>query len=143
MARFCEYISCKHYIYLSSEDSKDVFPTNTMTDFVIELPEPLPLAGGHWEMALMEASYDKNIHNDHESVFLLCDVCEYSQVHNSSQPILRKLKHHPSYRVLQHFVDIKQSELKRIHFRMVDTKLQPIVYSGSFYFTLLLQKKDL
>jgi len=142
---FCEHhyksSSCKHYLYISSEDSRDVFPKNTMTDFVVELPDTVHLDDGPWEMALMDVSYDKNIHTNRATIYLLCDVCEYSRVHYSSQPILRKLMRHSSYRILQHFVDIKTSEIKRMHFRMVDAQLQPIVHTGLFDCTLLLQRK--
>jgi len=92
-------------------------------------------------MALMDVSYDKNIHTNRATIYLLCDVCEYSRVHHSSQPILRKLMRHSSYRILQHFVDITKSEIKYMHFRMVDAHLQPVVHNGSFECTLLLQKK--
>ena len=95
-------------------------------------------------MALLEANYDKDILKDHGSLYLLCDICEYSVVHKNKQPILRKLMWHTSYRVLKHFMNIQhKKEIKRLHFRLVDVNLQPVVYTGSFYFTLLLQKKDL
>ena len=148
MAWFCEH-ECKspskrEYIYLSSEDSQDLYPDNNMTDFVVELPQTIHLDEGQWEMALMEANYDKDIHKDHGSLYLLCDICEYSIVRNNKQPILRKLMWHTSYRLLQHFMNIQhKKEIKRLHFRLVDVNLQPVVYTGSFYCTLLLQKKDL
>ena len=145
MAWFCEQ-ECKsssrrEYIYISSEDSKDLYPKNSMTDFIVELPETIHLGEGQWEMALIETTYDRNVHVDHQSMYLLCDVCEYSHVHNNKQPILRKLLFHKTYRVLQHFVDIQtRNELKRLHFRLVDVNLQPVIHTGSFYCTLLLQK---
>ena len=131
-------------MYVSSEDSQDLYPNNNMTDFVVELPETIHLDEGQWEMALIEAHYDKDIHKDHGSLYLLCDVCEYSLVRNNKQPILRKLMYHTSYRVLQHFVDIPtKKEMKRLHFRLVNVNLESVFHQGSFDCTLLLQKKDI
>lgn len=142
--------SCEHnyspseehyYLYISSEDCKQLFPKNNISHFEVELPETLYLSKGKWEIALMEATYDKDIHKDYESMYLLCNLCEDSFVHNNKQPILRKVQWNTSYRVLQHFVDVTTTQIRHIRLRFVDLQLQPVTQSGSFYCTLLLQKK--
>ena len=47
------YASSGFYLYLSSVDSVDYFPSNTLDNFIVKLPELYKLPG-HWEVALTE-----------------------------------------------------------------------------------------
>ena len=43
------------YLFLSSEDSKELFPTNAPSDFSVKLPYPIDLRG-NWTCALVQCS---------------------------------------------------------------------------------------
>ena len=132
----------RHYIQLCSEDSKERYPENEVTNFTSELPKPLYLKG-QWEMALMEAVYNKDLHSPYYSMYILCDICEDNIVHNNVRPILRKMTREPFLKV-PIFVNVKSEFIQRIRISMVDSKLRPLKnVSGGFSCSLLLRRKGI
>ena len=70
------------YVQLSSNDSKNSFPSNESFDFTVELSEAI---SGNYRVALVEIfsnEFDEQLH-------ILCDVVEPYQVRNSFFPVLR------------------------------------------------------
>ena len=64
------------YVQLSSNDSKNSFPSNESFDFTVELSEAI---SGNYRVALVEIfsnEFDEQLH-------ILCDVVEPYQVRNS------------------------------------------------------------
>ena len=79
------------YLFLSSEDSKDLYPQNTPQDFTVQLPERIQLTG-EWTLALVEIEYPTSFsRNPPASLWFEVDLCETSIVGDRKLPVLRRL----------------------------------------------------
>lgn len=103
-----------HYLFLSSQDSKEQYPANTATDFTIELPKVYNLEG-RWECALVEIDPGVNAN----TLYVCTDLCQESYVENTMAPILRRLsnikkgKKQFEYSV-PFYVEVKKTQVDRI-----------------------------
>lgn len=81
----------KFYVFLCSEDSKDIYPQNTAQDFIVQLPERVQLSGT-WSVAVAEVEYP-SIFNGVAPAYLWMeiDLCDTSIVGNKKLPVLRQL----------------------------------------------------
>lgn len=130
----------RYQFYLCSEDSENLQPQNKVTDFIVELPEPLDLPG-IWEVGLYQADY--RLSRQSGNIYLCCDLCEESLIHGRQLPILQKLEPRGGYfNPIPLFVDVKADFIRRIHLCLLDTELKPMpVESGKFECTLILRRQ--
>lgn len=77
-----------HYFFVSSEDSKEIYPMNSLSDFIVELPKIYDL-DGQWEIALLDVEVRKKSASMPD-MYLFCDLCENSYTLHSELPILRR-----------------------------------------------------
>ena len=95
-----------------------------MTDFVVELPQVVDLAGD-WEVALYQADY--RFSSNVGSMYVFCDLCEESYIYGQQLPVLHKIKGKNSYvNATPSYVHVKPSQIQRIHVYVTDSKLEPI-----------------
>ena len=75
------------YLFLSSANSIETYPNNHALDFTVTLPQPIDLTEGLWVCALLDIDMlaDKTAV---EEIRVYCDICQYSFVGDSFQPIL-------------------------------------------------------
>ena len=57
--------STQFYLWLPSNSSMDVFPSNTLSEYRVQLPQTIQLAG-EWEVALTEIQYPHSWNNVHD-----------------------------------------------------------------------------
>ena len=78
------------YIYLSSDDSLDIYPKNSPGSFYSKFCLPIT---GKWEIALLQLqyinSYIQNI--PPKNLYICCDICNESYLSNMKLPILRRI----------------------------------------------------
>lgn len=78
-------------LFISSNDCSDLYPNNSPTDFIIELPNVLEL---HEPCVIvlneLEISGDFQ-KNGIKELYILCDICESSFVNNGMHPVLRRI----------------------------------------------------
>ena len=75
------------YLFLNSQNSKDLHPENVSTDFTIDLPRAYSLEGD-WECALKEIEVSLK-----EDTLIVCsDICRESYAENTMLPVLRVLR---------------------------------------------------
>jgi hypothetical protein len=83
------------YLYLSSQQSTDVYPTNKPTAFTVDIKTPIFLDNPQdYEIALVEAEvpFFKNAGGiDATNFFILCDIVDSSIVNGFNAPILRRI----------------------------------------------------
>ena len=84
------YASSGFYLYLSSVDSVEYFPSNTSDNFIVKLPELYKLRG-HWEVALTEIHLPARAGQTAESFSVYSDICEETVIGGIKKPVLRKL----------------------------------------------------
>ena len=108
------------YIHLSSDNCKDLYPSNTTSDFKVQLPERFELQGT-WKCALVEIEYTlpSTLPTTISSLYLNTNICDGSIVGPTKLPILRRLPLIPGTRrdvySLPHYYPIKTYQLDVIH----------------------------
>ena len=105
------------YLFLSPNDSSQVFPDNTNTEYITELNKPL---SGNLIVALAEFQCI----NLPDSCYVFCDIISPSLVKNQDLPLLRIVnkKGEPSH---LHYFKVSHPNVQRIKITITDTKLQP------------------
>ena len=115
-----------HYLFLSSNDSKDEYPDNMSTEFTIELPRVYTLEG-QWECALAEI--EPNVNTD--TLYVCADLCQESYAENTMIPVLRRLRNikkgkKPFEFPVLYYVPVKKTHIDRIRIFIRGGKLQLI-----------------
>ena len=132
-----------HYLFLSSQSSKEQHPNNTSTDFTVELPKTYYLEGT-WEVALKEL--ETRINED--LFYVLSDVCQESSVGGTLTSVLRSVRREKKKDVLFTFTDpyyitVRPDQLPRVRIYIRGRDLQSVKMDSSvLYCTLHLRKKD-
>ncbi|OOZ37152.1 hypothetical protein BOW52_10365 [Solemya elarraichensis gill symbiont] len=119
----------EHYLFLSSQNCKDLRPNNIASDFTVELPQPYTLEGV-WECGLKEI----DVSLKEEMMYVCSDICRESYAENTLLPVLRLLpnevkgKKRETYLVFEDpfYVRIKADTLTRVRIFIRGGRLQHI-----------------
>ncbi len=85
-------MSEEYYLFLSSDDSKETYPTNKPCDFTVILPRRIALTEGDWCCALLQTTFaTKKI--GYKPLLFLCDIVQESYVSEGFSPVLNLLHH--------------------------------------------------
>ena len=90
------------YVWISSDQNKDIYPNNKPYQFKIQLPQTIPI-NGNCLIGLCEIRGLKKQRS--KEIFICCDQCQYSIVDDKLYPVLRcvdtsdevKIIHTPFY----------------------------------------------
>lgn len=79
-------------VYLSSQDSKHLYPSNMPTSFVSHLAEPIAQKG-QYMVALLEVNIPplSTKYSQDKLLTIYCSICEHSLASDTKLPILRKV----------------------------------------------------
>ena len=108
------------YLYLSSNDSLDYYPTNNPFDFTVNLPYSL---SGQFVVALAEVHYTSH----EEELFIFCDLCEDSYIKDNSLPILRTVSNIGEFSNL-YFHTVTRKSIQRIRIYITNKNLDKPSY---------------
>lgn len=134
----------QHYIFISSDDSTNYHPTNSPSQFCVELPQTLNLPGV-WYCALTDIQL-KGSAPVFEEMNVVCDLCEHSYIRNNLQPILRRIPGEGKKRTTYSFsplyyFKVSCDQVNRININILDSKLSPAsVLQGTLICTLHLRR---
>lgn len=78
------------YISLSSDGSKNYYPSNYAGDFTIKLPATLNLNTPGWVCGLCEIEFMPT-NSTPKTLFVLMDICQESIVNSQTLPLLRAI----------------------------------------------------
>ena len=81
------------YVYLSSDDCKELYPNNNGVSFTVRLPERVMLDRGAWSCGLFECCLEVDSKKE-KTYFICCDTIEQQYVAGVGLPVLRA--HNPS-----------------------------------------------
>lgn len=110
----------ERYLFLTSNDSRELFPSNNSTNFTIELPSFLV---GVNSVSLMEFHCETFL----EPVFVFCDVVRSSHVKDSLLPVLRLIS--TIGEVSNSFpIASSRSDIIRLTFKIMSLDLTPPHY---------------
>ena len=73
-----------HYLFLNSQNSRNLYPYNEACDFTVEQLRPYILEG-QWECGLKEI----NIPLKEETMTICSNLCQESYIENTMLPVLR------------------------------------------------------
>ena len=109
---------------------------------MVELPERLNLVG-KWEVALCDFHLSEG---SLEMLYIFADLCDYSYVRDSVQPILRIIYPHTSEKnyIFPHifYIPITNNTFTRINFYIKDKTLRLLTtLTGEIQMTLHFKKK--
>ena len=133
-----------HYLFLCSEDSKEMHHNNNSSDFIVELPFPYNL-DGKWECSLIDLIFFPPGPNL-AKYYIFCDICVDSYVKNNSLPCLRVVGYRGgSHRTFSNpfYVSVKQQIIQRVHVYIRDSDSCSVSFTkGYTCCTLHLRKVD-
>lgn len=119
-----------HYLYLTSEDSKETHPENNSFDFTVELPRSLTLEGD-WECSLKELGFSNQIKSDF--LYICSDICEESLACDTVYPILRVIYNDQKrkWKALTFqdpfYIKLRRQNVSRIRIFIRGRRLEPLV----------------
>ena len=94
--------------FLSNEDSADIYPNNTNSNFTVELPEPLEL-NQDYLCCLTEINF-----SGADNSYIICsDIIDYSHYNGSLHPVLRIVNRSTVFNKPYLFT-LKQNRISRI-----------------------------
>lgn len=82
----------EYYLFLSSDDSKETYPSNSPCDFTVILPRRITLTDGDWHCALLETTFSSK-KTGYRPLLFLCDIVRESYVSGGFSPVLNILHH--------------------------------------------------
>ena len=140
----------QHFVFLSSSDSSELFPSNNPSDFTVQLAGTLDLKGT-WYAGLKEVRITNKVQEEEEEEapreLLICsDLCEdvfyggtklgiLRRIHRSVKPpVLVKIFHESFY------FKVAQSQLNKIRILIRGESNQPVNIRGRTSCTLHLKR---
>ena len=133
-----------HYFFVSSEESKDIYPMNSLLDFTVELPRMYDLEG-QWEIALLDMEVRKRSVSMPD-LYLFCDLCENSYSLHSELPVLRRFTLKAGMRInltfpTPYYIKLSRHMFNRFRIYLRNKVGQSIaVDKGTLYCTLHIRK---
>ena len=134
-------LNMSHYFFVSSEDSKDIHPMNSLSDFIVELPRMYDLEG-QWEIALLDVEVSKSSVSMPD-LYLFCDLCENSYSLDSELPVLRRFTFKTETFPTPYYIRLSCRIFNRFRIYIRNKASQSIpVDAGSLYCTLHIRKSS-
>ena len=115
-----------YFLFLTSKDSLSHHPTNSASDFTVQLSQKYFL-GENWEVALVEVQCEGEPLPPY--VIISCDLCSDSYIRNSSREVLRTLgsdfEKARSFS-LPYYVKVSRWQLDSVRIRLLGADLREI-----------------
>lgn len=131
----------EYYLFISSEDSKDLYPNNNWFDFTVELPQDLNVLG-KWEVAILDIFLSGPVRS---SMNLCSDLCVESYSQGSFSPVLRNIpqssKGYISYPIGFYF-ELIRNNIKRFRIYMQSPKPKDSLRPETLKCTLHLRRVE-
>ena len=120
------------FLYLSPEDSKELYPSNTVSDFIVELPR---VVSGS-QLSLHHVYYRKSQQGRKKLYYVLCDLVESSVLGGKEEQVLGVF--FQSGLITPQPLNITNQAFKRIRVRILNRELSVPDDLVSVNFTLKL-----
>lgn len=113
----------RFYTYLSSEDSEDIFTSNTASSFRCLLPEEVNLSDGPWYCALIELTLPRE---PTQALYLTTDFVESSIAGPRKLPIISGITQTVTRPRHLSFFRVKTTSLSTVELNLVNRLGQPV-----------------
>ena len=121
------------YLFITSNDCSDIFPSNTWNDFTIEFPQEIRLSnclGTAWSFALTEIALTNTSQSPlSDSWIVLCDLAESSYIRGSTAPVLRTISQdtEKSGSLFQtYYIGVNNNKFNRLRIYIRNSELKPL-----------------
>ena len=120
------------YLFITSMDSKDNYPTNSYCKMTIELQEPIELRENddcYWTVALVDIALSDRTSLTQSNVILLCDIVESSYIRNRCRPVMRIFTGDAAAKgslFMPYYHRVNRLSFRSINLEFVDINLKPI-----------------
>lgn len=133
----------EYFFFLSSKDSRKIYPSSSYADFTTHLPNQvtLPTHDAHcnpirWSVAITDFAVEGKLKlfSKHSSFVVLCDLASESYIRGRYSPVLRIIREE-SYPVtslsLPYYIPLNTLSFNSIRIYLLTEELQSIPYSES------------
>ena len=136
----------QHYLFLSSEDSNMIYPGNTGSEFIVQLPETLILEG-LWYCSLKEFVIP-NKQRKGQELNICSDFCEDSFVSGKRVGVLRRIYTTVGGVIAEtfnqpYYIKVNSSHLNRLSFHIKNENLEAVDIKGRTLLTIHLRKSTI
>ena len=120
-------------MYLSSQDSIELYPDNTFTDFYVEMDREYSFQScKNWSFALadMYLEGEGDIEEMREPIVVMCDLASDSYIKGRSVPILRyvpAVEEKGTSLLLPYYVGVSKAKTNRIRITLLDKNLEGLL----------------
>ena len=104
-------------LYLSSEDSKHVYPDNTPSNFRVQLPQHLHLGKGNWQCGILNCILPTK---PSAPMYLTCDIIEPSILGDRYQPVLTILTSKAKEFLTPDYTNVKVTHISTIQLKLIN-----------------------
>lgn len=131
----------EHYLFVSSDNSLNYHPSNSASDFTVELSQDIKLEGD-WKIALLDFSCDSA---GRDYLRVCCDICFPSWLDDQYMPVLRSFPISEGFTsrvfAFPYYIPIHCHSLKRIRVYIIgDNTSEAALRSTPLKCTLHLKK---
>ena len=135
-----------YFFHLSSNDCKNIYPTNIPSSFTIDLPIPLSLKG-NWKIGLCDISFDNDFLQVPEEVYFCLNIVDATYVQGLLMKVLQRISmpHEVSNKLIQYFpfvnyMPVTTNYLNSFQVKILSEKLTEATFKkGNLYCTLHLK----
>ena len=139
--------SKSYFFHLSSNDCKEIYPSNIPSSFVVDLPIPLSLFG-NWEIGLTDITFDNDFIEDPKELYLCLDIIDSSYVQGALVKALQRISmpNNTSDKIINYFpfvnfMSITTNYLNSFQVKLLSENLEEATFKkGNLYCTLHLRK---
>ena len=127
------------YVFVSSDDCKDIYPNNAIVQFSVELPREID--SEHYQVALTHVYFKSRVIKGTYNI-VYCDIVQESFINGECASVLGCF-FQPGGFDQPIYLDLKPGLIKRLHFRITSTNgplLEDI--DKAIFFTLHFKEKN-
>ena len=136
-----------YFFHLSSNDCKEIYPSNIPSSFLIDLPIPINL-DGDWEIGLTDIAFDNDFLEIPNEIYFSLNIVDVSYVQGSLFKVLQRisLPSNASGKIINYFsfvnyMSVTTNYLNSFQVKIFSEKLQEATFKkGNLYCTLHLKK---
>jgi hypothetical protein len=121
------------YMFITSLDSKDNYPSNSYCKMSVDLQEAMELQENddcYWTVGLVDIAISNQTTLTQSNVILLCDLVDSSYIRNMYRPIMRIFSGDAAAKgslFMPYYHKVNRLTFRTINLEFVDINLKPII----------------
>ena len=126
------------FLYITSKDSESLYPRNTASDFIVQLPKHLHLEQGSWTCGVVQCNLPAK---PSVAIFITSDFVESSILGGKFQPVLAMTTFKTKHFVNVARMPVKRTLLQSLRIKLVNTRGDVVnIQAGETFLVLEFRK---